>query len=235
MISVCMTTYNGEKYLKAQLSSILSQLSYDDECLISDDGSTDHTIAIIQEFQNKYPQIRLLQGPRKGVIANFNYCISQSKGDFIFLADQDDVWHADKVEKILALFQLQPQTKLILSDLAIVDSDLKLMHASYFKYKKVKTGTIANIIRNRYIGAGMAFRADLKHEILPIPNHVPMHDMFIGIMAEPNVALLPEVLTDYRRHEDNASQLQTKSSKLQQLIWRVNLIWAIIYKKFIRK
>ena len=139
MISVCMTTYNGEKYLKAQLSSILSQLSYDDECLISDDGSTDHTIAIIQEFQNKYPQIRLLQGPRKGVIANFNYCISQSKGDFIFLADQDDVWHADKVEKILALFQLQPQTKLILSDLAIVDSDLKLVHASYFKYKKVKT------------------------------------------------------------------------------------------------
>ena len=80
---ILLSTYNGEKYLKAQLSSILSQLSYDDECLISDDGSTDHTIAIIQEFQNKYPQIRLLQGPRKGVIANFNYCISQSKGDFI--------------------------------------------------------------------------------------------------------------------------------------------------------
>jgi len=235
MISVCMATYNGEKYIEEQLASILSQLSFEDECLISDDGSTDNTLHIIQQFQNKYPQIRLLQGPRKGVIANFDYCLSQSKGDFIFLADQDDVWHADKVSKIIALFKQQPHTKLILSDLAIVDQNLQTVIPSYFAYKKVKTGTLNNIIRNRYIGAGMAFRADLKQEILPIPKNVPMHDMFIGIMAEPNVTLLPEVLTDYRRHEENASQLDTKSSRMQQLKWRINLICAIILKKFIRK
>ena len=60
MISVCMATYNGEKYIEEQLASILSQLSFEDECLISDDGSTDNTLHIIQQFQNKYPQIRIL-------------------------------------------------------------------------------------------------------------------------------------------------------------------------------
>lgn len=72
MISVCIATYNGEKYLAEQLDSILLQVSEEDELIISDDGSTDHTLEILRTYAPNYPQIQLLQGPGQGVIANLH-------------------------------------------------------------------------------------------------------------------------------------------------------------------
>ena len=96
MISVCIATYNGEKYLAEQLDSILLQVSEEDELIISDDGSTDHTLEILRTYAANYPQIQLLQGPGQGVIANFAFALTHTKGEVIFLADQDDVWLPNK-------------------------------------------------------------------------------------------------------------------------------------------
>ena len=109
MISVCMATYNGERFLREQIDSILCQLAPDDELIISDDGSTDGTLDIIQSYNDK--RIKLLHHKKKSEYAkikysrnfyyatdNFENALQAAQGDYIFLADQDDVWMKDKAK-----------------------------------------------------------------------------------------------------------------------------------------
>lgn len=99
MISVCMATYNGEKYIKEQIDSILKQLGSDDELVISDDGSSDGTIDIILGYHD--PRIHLYKGSFHSPAFNFENALKNATGDFIFLSDQDDIWYDNKVPEIL--------------------------------------------------------------------------------------------------------------------------------------
>lgn len=236
MISICIATYNGEKYLEEQLASILPQMASSDELIISDDGSTDKTLTIIDRFVAQDQRIKFFKGPGKGVIANFEFAINQSQGEFVFLADQDDVWLPEKVQTTLRFFDAHPKIDLVISDLVIVDEHLDVIEPSYFEYRKVKLGFLHNIVKNKYIGAGMVFRGSLKKRILPIPSKVPMHDMWIGLIADAKntSALIPQKLTLYRRHGDNASEIDSKASFFQQLKWRIFLIMALISRKTVK-
>ena len=98
--SVCIATFNGEKFIKEQLDSILCQLGVDDEIIISDDSSVDQTISIIESYKDKRIKIFVNQ-KFSSPIYNFENAIMKSRGDFIFLSDQDDIWQSDKVEKML--------------------------------------------------------------------------------------------------------------------------------------
>ncbi|MFA6072445.1 MAG: glycosyltransferase [Janthinobacterium sp.] len=103
-ISVCIATFNGAKYIKAQLSSILNQLGKDDEVIVSDDSSSDHTIEIIRQFNDSRIKIysdNKFQSP----ILNFEHAISKATGKYIFLSDQDDEWAPDKVATLLPLLE----------------------------------------------------------------------------------------------------------------------------------
>ena len=101
-ISVALASFNGEKYIKEQLESILVQLNENDEVIISDDGSLDNTLSIIKNFNDK--RIKVIEGPKMGVKQNFANAISHSNGKYIFLSDQDDIWEPSKVEKVLNTF-----------------------------------------------------------------------------------------------------------------------------------
>lgn len=232
-----MATYNGERYLKEQVASILPQLTSNDELIISDDGSTDGTQTLLADYAKKDQRIKVLNGPGKGVIANFENAIGESQGDFIFLADQDDVWLPKKVAIIKEYFSDHPDVNLVVADLVIVDTNLTPIEASYFDYRKVRKGFVKNIIRNTYIGAGMAFRSELKEKVLPFPANIPMHDMWIALISEwgNNSAFIEEPLTLYRRHEENVSEIDTDSSFFQQLLWRLSLISALIKRRIIKK
>lgn len=236
MISVCIATYNGEKYLEEQLNSILSQLRVGDELVLSDDGSTDETVQIINKYMEQDSRIKFFRGPGKGVIANFEFVITKSLGDFIFLADQDDVWLPEKVQTTLDYFNDYPEIELVISDLVIVNEQLDVIEPSYFEYRNVKLGFCQNIVKNKYIGAGMAFRKELKTKILPIPAKVPMHDMWIGLIAayKKKSALISQPLTLYRRHDHNASEIQTKASFSQQLKWRLALSYVLFKRLFLK-
>ena len=99
MTSVCMATYNGQKYLREQIESILCQLSANDELVISDDHSTDSTVDIIRSYGDS--RIKMYANElTKGVTHNFENALNKSKGDIIFLADQDDVWLPNKISKM---------------------------------------------------------------------------------------------------------------------------------------
>ena len=237
MISVCIATYNGAFYIEEQLDSILPQLGQEDEIILTDDGSTDETLSILKKYQQKDSRVKLFNGPGKGVVANFNYAISKSSGEVIFLADQDDVWLPEKVLTIMNFFAEHPKIELVISDLTIVNEKLEIIEPSYFSFRGVKLGFLRNLIRNGYIGAGMAFRSTLKKEALPIPAKIPMHDMWLGLIADmqKKSAIVPQKLTLYRRHEFNASQIKTKASFYQMLKWRVSISCSLIQRSLRKK
>lgn len=106
MISVAMASFNGEKYIKKQILSILDNLNEDDELVISDDGSTDCTLQIIKEFQDS--RIKLIKGNHEGINKNFENAIVHCMGDYIFLSDQDDEWYPSKVSTVMKYFNDNP-------------------------------------------------------------------------------------------------------------------------------
>ena len=136
MISVCMATYNGEKYLKEQLDSILKQIQSSDELIVSDDGSSDLTRTIVQEYQNQYKNIHLVNGPKCGVQKNFENALKHAKGDILFLSDQDDIWVEGKVDRVLKEFE-NKNTLCVVHDAEIVDGNLNRVQDSFFKLKNI--------------------------------------------------------------------------------------------------
>jgi glycosyltransferase involved in cell wall biosynthesis len=209
MISVCMATKNGASYIAQQLDSILPQLHYLDEVIISDDSSTDNTVEIVQSYNDA--RIKIIRNKnQKGILKNFETSLRASSGDFVFLADQDDVWLASKVEVMLRHLQ---QYDLVISDCQVVDQALKIKAESFFTANNSGSGLIKNLYRNSYMGCCMAFSRKVLNCALPFPKEIPVHDFWIGLIGEMyfKVYFTPEVLVKYRRHYNNASSTGEKS------------------------
>ncbi len=205
-VSVAMATYNGMAYLDEQLQSILCQLGEADELVISDDGSTDGTWEALQELCARDCRVKLLCGPKSGVVKNFENAIAACAGDVIFLCDQDDVWDTDKVSAVLAVFA-QTDAAVVMHDARIVNAQGEELLPSFFATRGTRTGLLKNLWKNSYIGCCMAFSRSLLPNILPFPDGIPMHDQWIGLRAQRcgGVALIPRALSSYRRHGDNAT------------------------------
>lgn len=209
MISVCVATYNGEKYIREQLDSILCNIGEDDELIISDDGSSDQTYKIAQEYARKYMNCKCIKGPGKGVIKNFEYALLHASGDIIFLSDQDDIWENNKVERIVKQFN-NPNVLVVVHDAIIVDGNGKMIQNSLFKIRGSRVGLLKNLIKNSYIGCCMAIRPDLLKDALPFPNDIEMHDWWLGLISElkKGSIFIDEKLIKYRRHGNNVSPMQ---------------------------
>lgn len=229
MISVCIATYNGERYIRQQIESIVCQLNVDDEIIVSDDGSTDGTLDIVKGIGDK--RIKIIEGPgRKSPILNFECALKASKGDFIFLSDQDDIWKPDKVEICMKWLKTY---HCVVSDAEVTDNRLKPLYPSLYAIMQVRQGRIYNTIwKNGYTGCCMAFRRNVLEASLPFPKNIPMHDIWIGNVAayKYNVIFIPDRLIHFRRHENTIS-CNGKGSKFtiwQQMKFRLNIIKNII-------
>ena len=225
MISVCIATYNGEMFIREQIDSILRQLSSDDEIIVSDDGSTDDTISIIISIDDK--RIRIIEGPRKhSPTLNFECAMKEAKGDYIFLADQDDVWKPNKVEVCIKWLQ---NYDCVVSDAEVTDSNLNPLYPSLYAIMQVRHGRIYNTIwKNGYTGCCMAFRRNVLKASLPFPKNIPMHDIWIGNVAayKYNMKFIPDKLIMFRRHNETIS-CNGKGSKYS--IWQqMKFRWSII-------
>ncbi|MCI9843867.1 glycosyltransferase family 2 protein [Flavobacterium pectinovorum] len=237
MISVCMATYNGGKYIERQLISILRQLGPEDEIVISDDGSSDNTVQIINSLNDSrilfLAHERNLKKKNKLrshylVSLNFENALKNAKGDFIFLADQDDIWADDKVE--IMMFYLKSNS-LVMSDCKVIDEDDNIVKESFFNKLKLPRGIFLNIKKPVYHGCCMAFKKDVLIKALPFPEKLILHDTWIGILAEnlDNVKFIEDKLVFYRRHSLNTSFLGRKSNNtvLFQIKYRVALFFQI--------
>lgn len=232
MISVCIATYNGEKFLKEQLVSILSQLGNNDEIIISDDSSTDKTMLVVNSFNDK--RIKIFENQSfSSPIYNFENAIKHAQGDYIFLSDQDDIWLSSKVERTLYYLK---ENDLVLSDCKIVDENLNVLNDSFFAMMSSRKGFFSNLIRNSYMGCCMAFKKEILDYILPFPKNLAMHDSWIGLSVElnGNSFFLNEPLILYRRHDNNASFTSKKSQYplTYKIRYRLKLIFDLLYRKY---
>lgn len=233
-ISVCIATYNGGLYIKQQLLSILAQLSNNDEIIVSDDGSTDDTIDVINSL-NDY-RIVIYKGNFKNLIKNFENAISKSTGDIIFLSDQDDIWKPNKVKKMTEKLSLEYD--IVLHDCEIVTSDNNIINDSFFKFRSSKAGLIRNLLkRNSYMGCCLAFNAKMKSYILPFPKKIPMHDLWIGLIGELffKPLFLDDKLLQYRQHPNNSSDTSTGLSKysfLRKIHFRIITSYYLIKRVY---
>ena len=209
--SVAMASYNGEKYIKDQIETILASLGAEDELVVSDDGSTDKTREIVQEFTQTDSRVHLIDGPGCGVKKNFENAILACKGEYIFLSDQDDIWKKEKLNGVLKTFQ-EKNCRVVVHDAMVVAEDGKeILWDSFFAWRNSGAGAVKNIWKNTYIGCCMAFKRELLEMIIPVPNNIEMHDQWIGVMNDlkkGETYFLPEKYLLYRRHGENASNMK---------------------------
>ncbi|MCI8327591.1 MAG: glycosyltransferase family 2 protein [Lachnospiraceae bacterium] len=210
-ISVVVVTYNGEAYLTEQLTSILENLREQDEVIVSDDGSKDKTLEIIQNYTELDCRVRFVEGPHQGVKKNVEYALRQCNGEYIFLADQDDIWMPDKIKEVMEVFEKE-NCHLVIHDARVIQGRERddFVLPSFMEFRSAKAGIWKNIIKNSYIGCCMAFRASLKERVIPIPPDIEMHDQWIGILNDyyyGDSVFLKKPLILYRRHGENSSEM----------------------------
>lgn len=233
-ISVVMAAYNGSAYIQQQVKSILCQLGPNDELILVDDCSSDDTLDLISGFNDLRINV-YSNDVNMGVRNTFEKAIGLATGSIIFLSDQDDVWHPEKVSKFSEIFNNLPEVSMVLSDARIVDNVGSVVVESFFKRRGgFVPGIVANLVKNRYLGCVMAFRKNLLEQILPFPTSIPQHDMWIGLVNEVygKAYYISTPLIDYRRHESNASSASSniRGSFVQIFKWR----WALLTSLVVR-
>lgn len=232
MISICMATRNGEKYIEAQLSSILNQISDTDEIIISDDSSSDLTVDKIKAFND--PRIHLLENNTFfNPIFNIENALRHASGEIIVLSDQDDIWLNNKISLIRRTLGTDPrEIHLIVMNGIIIDEKENVLYRSIFDRMNSGKGICKNIYANTYMGCCMAFTRSLLNVALPFPQKIPMHDMWLGLLAElfGSVNFHGDLTIKYRRHGDTATTLQRHFQIGTQLKWRYHIVRCLAAK-----
>ena len=224
MISVAMATYNGEKYIYKQMESIFEQTKKADEVIISDDGSSDNTVNIVNSFieeKNLAEKWRVtVNSTNLGYTKNFFSCINKCRGDIIFLSDQDDIWDKNKIEKLSYVLEKNKKINVIWSETDYIDqydrkikykhdhgfSLLKKIFVKFRKYYRV--GFNEFCMTGGYQGFGMAFRKKCVKDVIPYleTKNLFCHDVTIAFCGAVNSGfyIYNETLNHYRLHNANA-------------------------------
>lgn len=229
-ISVALAAYKGEKYIGEQIKSILAQLPPDGEIIVSDDRPGGETMQAVIAAADGDCRVKYIEGPGKGVCANFENAIRACSGDIIFLSDQDDVWLPEKVGSVMREFE--NGADVVLHDAFVTDSALEIKEKSFFRAHSSGSGFWTNLLRNSFVGCCMAMTRETAEMCLPFPDNLPMHDWWIALLAlkrHKNIVLLPEQLIYWRRHENTVTG--KKNSLAQQLKWRAKMIFLLIERK----
>lgn len=237
MISVCIATYNGEKYIHEQIASILQQIGDVDEIVVSDDGSTDKTLDVVRSFDAQNIHIYINKGDH-GYTPNFENALRNAHGDYIFLSDQDDIWMPDKVEACMKYLKVND---FVVSDALIVDGDNKPLFDSFCEQRKSKFGFLNTLIRFSYLGCCFAFRRKVLSKALPFPkNHILCtHDNWLALVSTAfyKSAFIPLPLIRYRRYGGNASSGAKNANKsiLFMIHYRLYLLFHLIGRCLVAK
>lgn len=201
-----MATYNGEKYVREQLESIWNQSVKPDEIIISDDASSDNTIAIVESFQKQSgaPVTLIKNSENRGFIQNFHTALTYANGDIVFLSDQDDIWLPGRIAACTDLFSGHPEI-LSLSCGLIVSDGTKNVHDIKKKSGLKKVSPEHFLRYPHYPGMSMAVRKELVKEMLASGNTSAVHDWLLNYYAAKKDGLyfLDTPLVIYRQHSAN--------------------------------
>ena len=213
-IDVLLATYNGEKYVAEQIESILNQTYKNINLIISDDCSSDKTQEILREYSQKDSRIKLyLQQENLGVVKNIEFLLKQVENPLYMLADQDDYWLPEKIEKSVEKLNNE-NADLVFGDLEVVDQNLKAIYPSFGdfmllnrKINKYIDSYKVNYLYNCVTGCTLISKKEFIKYILPLPTNSKfvIHDHWIGLMVSLNgkLAYMPEKYIKYRHHGNN--------------------------------
>ena len=211
-IDILLATYNGSKYLHEQLDSILSQSYGNINVIIRDDGSSDNTVMIIKEYEQKDNRVKLLSDNlgNLGFVRNFEKLMKNSTSEYLMFSDQDDIWYNNKVEtsykRIKAIEEINGKSCPIL-----VHTNSKIMNyetrtKSLFISDCAKNSSFENSFFNFFVqGSTMLINESLKREALPFSKEVYLHDRYLHLIAEfiGIRAYIDMPTMDYRQHSNN--------------------------------
>jgi hypothetical protein len=236
LAEVLLATYNGERFLRDQIDSILAQDYANFRVLARDDGSADATVSILNEYQKRFPgRFQVLPA---GVVTgsakdNFLLLLGASQSSYVFFSDQDDVWLPRKVSMSMqSMSQLEAQwgseiPLLVFTDLRVVDEQLRTLHESFWKHEKLKPARVrrfgALLAQNVVTGCTVMLNRRLAELALRMPSEAYMHDQWVGLLASAMgkaIALeTPTVL--YRQHGRNVVGSKPGAGSLSGLLERI--------------
>jgi glycosyltransferase involved in cell wall biosynthesis len=217
VISILLSTYNGNKYLKEQIDSIINQSVSDWRLYIRDDGSTDNTVKIINEYCERYQdKIENVTDNSENLGADKSFMLMLSKidSDYLMFCDQDDVWLPFKIEKTMQkMNEIEKEyinkPIVIFTDLTIVDENLNTISASMWKFSKINPEYSKNIyyhsVSSSVSGCTMLMNKKVKEYVLPYPDEALMHDWWIALHVAYYgiVDYISEQTILYRQHGKN--------------------------------
>lgn len=222
-VSIAICTYNGEKYLQEQLDSLLNQTYNNLEIIITDDRSTDRTMEILSSYTVRDKRVKVFQNETNiGYVKNFSKAISLCSGDFIALADQDDIWKLTKIERFITEIG---NNALIYSDAILMDESGKDLNKQLIRPENNLISGHCNkafLFNNCVSGNTLMFKKELLPYILPIPE-VSMHDIWIAFIASSvgTICYTEEAMTYYRRHNEQATQILSKKKNYKNFIHKI--------------
>ena len=239
-VSVAMCTYNGARFIEEQLWSIFRQTLLPREIVVSDDGSSDETLKLVEKTYKQASEtvngvsgiaLKVIRNPSPlGVTSNFEQAISNCTYTLIALCDQDDVWQKNRLEIMVNKFEQQPELDLLHHDSDLVDQCLKPFGYSTFdslRFSKSEKQKIRNqqafevlIRRNVVTGATVIFKRSLFEISSPFPKFW-LHDEWLAIVASTHGRLdfLDAKLIQYRQHSSNA--VGAKKRNMRYMIVRM--------------
>jgi len=213
MISIVLATYNGAQYLREQIDSILCQTIQDFELVVCDDGSTDNTVSLLSEYTQRDERIQVyVNNHNLGFKKNFETAISKSKGKYVALCDQDDIWLPDHLEILLE--KMKDDTQVVCGKPVFVDENNKELPSEYdyllmYCYPKSNEDTARHIFlgRSTYQGASMLIRRSFFDKALPIPEGAYYHDSWFAILAcfMEGFVFVDKPTMRYRRFSDSVT------------------------------
>lgn len=226
-----MATHNGEKYIREQIDSILMQISSSDELVISDDGSTDATLDIIKSYKDSRIKLFIYRHRQKYGYKidysthNFENALKHAVGDLIFLADQDDVWLPNKVERVLENIA---ENDILLHGRKVVDANLNVLK----EFAMPMPGFWRNIRSCSTTGCCTVLKRNVLQNVLPFPKSGVAHDFWIGVYGGLlfKRTFLNESLILFRRHGDNVTPSDSKSSMSisKRVLYRLITLWEVL-------
>lgn len=212
-VDILLATYNGEKYIKEQVESILNQTYENIRIIISDDCSTDNTRQVLKEYENNEKIKIFYQEKNLGYVKNFEFLLKQVKSNLYMLSDQDDVWKKEKVEKSVEKIESE-KLDLVFGDLEVVDENLNTLYKSYNRYmhlihkiKKYQKDYRLQYLYNCMTGCTIISRKNWIDKVLPFPTNSKymIHDYWLGLVIALNgkVGYIEEPYILYRQHGKN--------------------------------
>ncbi len=233
-VDIALATFNGELYLPEFLDSLIRQTHSNWHLYAGDDGSTDRTVELLKEFSVSHPNKITILGTaeeRLGAQANFSRALQACRADYVLPADQDDIWHLDKVDVLLKQMlnvenRLGKEVSILFhSDLTLVDHNQKVIALSLWRYQHTHPDygkSFKNcMIQNTVTGCASIINRALLNKALPVPDEAIMHDWWLALTASATggIHAIHEPLVLYRQHEKNT--LGAKS-------WSLTAAWKRI-------